>query len=128
MERLDEKQVYRWFDIFKQNKELVEIRLIGTNKTASGYFTNATTLINAIKPFVDDYNIYFTINRVNDACYGREQKDKIVVRPKNTTQDSEIIVRDFVLLDLDAKRLTGTNATKEEAIKAYEKGKEIKNF
>ncbi len=128
MERLDEKQVYRWFDIFKQNKELVEIRLIGTNKTASGYFTNATTLINAIKPFVDDYNIYFTINRVNDACYGREQKDKIVVRPKNTTQDSEIIVRDFVLLDLDAKRLTGTNATKEEAIKAYEKGKEIKEF
>lgn len=128
MIRLDEQQVYRWFDLFKDNNQLVEIRLIGTNKTGSGYFTDATTLINAIKPYTNDYNIYFTINRVNEACYGREQKDKIVLRPKNTTQDSEIVVRDFVLLDLDAKRLTGTNATKEEAIKAHDKGNEIKKF
>lgn len=128
MSRLDEQQVYRWFDVFKDNHFLVEIRLIGTNKTASGYFTDAKTLIDAIRPYTNDYNVYFTINRVNEACYGREQKDRIIQRPKNTTQDSEIISRDFVLLDLDAKRLTGTNATREEAIKAYEKGFEIKSF
>lgn len=128
MARLNEQQVYQWFDIFKHNKELVEIRLIGSNRTASGYFTDAQTLINAIRPYTDDYNVYFTINQVNDACYGREQKDRVVQRPKNTTQDSEITARDFVLLDLDAKRLTGTNATREEAIKAYEKAEEIKKF
>ena len=120
--------MYQWFDIFKHNKELVEIRLIGSNRTASGYFTDAQTLINAIRPYTDDYNVYFTINQVNDACYGREQKDRVVQRPKNTTQDSEITARDFVLLDLDAKRLTGTNATREEAIKAHEKAEEIKKF
>lgn len=128
MTRLNEQQVYQWFDIFKHNKELVEIRLIGSNRTASGYFTDAQTLINAIRPYTDDYNVYFTINQVNDACYGREQKDRVVQRPKNTTQDSEITARDFVLLDLDAKRLTGTNATREEAIKAHEKAEEIKKF
>lgn len=128
MARLDEAQVYQWFDIFKNNNELVEIRLIGTNKTASGYFTDAKTLIEAIKPYTDTYNVYFTINKVNPACYGREQRDCIIQRPKNTTTDAEIIARDWVLLDLDAKRLTGTNATKEEAMKAHEKGNQIVQF
>lgn len=128
MSRLDEQQVYQWFDIFKNNEELVEIRLIGSNKTASGYFTDAKTLIEAIRPYTDSYNVYFTINKVNQACYGREQKDKIVLRPKNTTNDNEVICRDWVLIDLDPKRLSGVCSTKEEATKAYEKGKEVYKF
>lgn len=128
MPRLDEQQVYQWFDIMKNNDELVEIRLIGSNRTASGYFSDARTLIEAIKPYTDTYNVYFTINKVNSACYGREQKDRIVQKPKNTTTDSEIVCRDWVLIDLDAKRLSGVCATKEEAIKAHEKGQEVYRF
>ena len=128
MARLDEQQVYQWFDIMKNNNELVEIRLIGSNRTASGYFSDARTLIEAIKPYTDTYNVYFTINKVNSACYGREQKDRIVQKPKNTTTDIEIVCRDWVLIDLDAKRLSGVCATKEEAIKAHEKGQEVYRF
>lgn len=128
MARLDEQQVYQWFDIFKNNNELVEIRLIGSKTTASGYFTDAATLINAVKPYTDTHNVYFTLNKVNPACYGREQKDKIVQRPKNTTTDAEILVRDWVLVDLDAKRISGVCSTAEEATKAYEKGKEVYKF
>lgn len=128
MARLDESQIYQFYDIFKNNNELVEIRLIGSNKTGSGYFTNAKTLIEAIKPYSENFNIYFTINKVNDACYGREQKDKIVLRPKNTTTDAEIVCRDYVLIDLDPKRLSGVCSTKEEATKAYEKGQEVYKF
>lgn len=128
MSRLDEQQVYMWFDLFKNNSELVEIRLIGSNKTASGYFTNAQTLIEAIKPYTDTYNVYFTINKVNPACYGREQRDRIVLKPKNTTTDAEIVCRDWVLIDLDSKRLTGVCATKEEATRAYNKGQEVYKF
>lgn len=128
MPRLDEQQVYQWFDIFKHNGDLVEIRLIGTNKTASGYFTNASTLIEAIKPYTDSYNVYFTLNKVNDGCYGREQKDKVVQKPKNTTTDTEITHREWVLIDLDAKRLPGVCATKEEATMAYKKGQDVYRF
>lgn len=128
MSRLDEQQIYQFFDLFKNNKELTEIRLIGTNKTASGYFTDANTLIEAIKPYSENFNVYFTINKVNPACYGREQKDKIVLRPKNTTNDSEVICRDWILVDLDAKRLSGVCSTNEEAIKAYEKGQAVYKF
>ena len=127
MSRLDESEVYRWFDILKNN-ELVEIRLIGSNKTGSGYFTDAKTLIEAIKPYTDSYNCYFTLNTINPACYSREQKDKIVLRPKNTTQDAEIICRNYVLVDLDPRRPSGVCSTKEESMKAYEKGKEVTKF
>ena len=128
MIRLDESEVYKWFDILKNNKELVEIRLIGSNKNGSGYFTDAKTLVEAIKPYTDSYNCYFTLNSINPACYGREQKDKIILRPKNTTQDSEIICRNYVLIDLDPKRPSGVCSTKEESMKAYEKGKEVTKF
>ena len=128
MNRLDESEVYKWFDILKNNNELVEIRLIGSNKTASGYFTDAKTIIEAIKPYTDSYNCYFTLNSINPACYSREQKDKIVLRPKNTTQDSEIICRNYVLIDLDPKRPSGVCSTKEESMKAYERGKEVTKF
>lgn len=128
MNRLDESEVYKWFDILKNNNELVEIRLIGSNKTGSGYFTDAKTLIEAIKPYTDSYNCYFTLNSINPACYSREQKDKIVLRPKNTTQDSEILIRNYVLIDLDPRRPSGVCSTKEESMKAYEKGKEVTKF
>lgn len=128
MARLDEQQVYQFFDIFKNNNELTEIRIIGSNKTGSGYFTNAQTLIEAVKPYTDTYNIYFSLNKVNPACYGREQRDRIVLKPKNTTTDAEIVCRDWVLVDLDAKRLTGVCATNEEATRAYHKGQEVYNF
>jgi archaellum biogenesis ATPase FlaH len=128
MARLDRQQVYQFFDIFKNNNELTEIRLIGSNKTASGYFTNADALIEAIEPYTEAYNVYFTLNKINPACYGREQKDKIILKPKNTTTDSEVIGRDWVLIDLDAKRLTGVCATSEEATRAYNKGKEVHKF
>ena len=128
MNRLDESEVYKWFDILKNNNELVEIRLIGSNKTGSGYFTDAKTLIEAIKPYTESYNCYFTLNSINPACYGREQKDKIVLRPKNTTQDNEILIRNYVLIDLDPKRPSGVCSTKEESMKAYEKGKEVTKF
>lgn len=128
MNRLDESEVYKWFDILKNNSELVEIRLIGSNKTGSGYFTDAQTLIEAVRPYTDSYNLYFTLNTINPACYSREQKDKIVLRPKNTTQDSEILCRNYVLIDLDPKRPSGVCSTKEEATRAHEKGKEVIKF
>lgn len=128
MARLDEAQVYQWWEVMKGENELVEVRLIGSNKTASGYFTNPKTLIEAIRPYTDTFNVYFTLNKIAPACYGREQRDRILQRVKNTTSDQEIIARDWVLVDLDAKRLSGVCSTKEEAMKAYEKGQEVYKF
>lgn len=125
----DIKQVYQFWDVFKGGSQLTEIRLIASDgKTASGYFTNPNTMIEAVKPYVNDYSVYFTINSINPDCYGRPQRDKIMPRVKNTTTDGEIIGRDWVLLDLDSKRATGVNATEEQLGCAKKKANEVYKF
>lgn len=129
MSFFDERQVRMWFDIFKDGNELTEIRLISNDgRTGSGYFDNVDTLISAVKPYTNEYSVYFTINRINPDCGGRPQRDKIVLRARNTTSDSEIIGRDWVLLDLDSKRATGVNATEEQLSLAKKKANEVYRF
>lgn len=124
----DESQIRCWFDIMKQNKKLTEVRLIGNNKVASGYFTDVDILLREIKPYLSEYNAYFVINSISPECYGRQQHDKIIVKPKNTTTDSEIVGRDYVFLDLDAHKVAGVNATDEEVERTKQKAREVYRF
>ena len=129
MQQFNESAIRQWWDIFKSNNNLVEIRLIGANKTASGYFSDVDTLIREIAPYTaKDYNIYWTVNPPKPECYGREQKDRIVEKPKNTTKDSEILCRDWVLIDVDCNRIAGVNATSKEAQYAYAKAEQVESF
>lgn len=129
MESFDEREVYRWFDVFKEGNQLTEVRIIDNEgRNGSGYFTDAKTLINAVKPYCNDYSVYFTINRVNPDCYGRPQHDRIVIRPKNTTTDAEIIGRDYILIDLDSKRASGVSATDEQLGFAQKKANDVYKF
>lgn len=126
---INESEIYRFWDVFKNNNQLTEIRLIANDgKTASGYFTNPQTMIDAIKPYANEYSVYFTINSINPDCYGRPQRDKILPRVKNTTTDGEIVGRDFVLLDLDSRRATGVNATEEQLTYAKKKANDVYKF
>ena len=128
MQGINEASIRQWWDIFKKGNPLVEVRLISTNKTASGYFSNPESLIEAIRPYSQEWNIYWTINTPKPECYGREQKDKIVLKPKNTTKDNEILCRDWVLIDVDCNRIAGVNATSKEAQYAYAKAEQVENF
>ena len=126
---INESEIYKFWDIFKNGNQLTEIRLIANDgKTASGYFSNPRLMIEAIRPYAKDYSVYFTINSINPDCYGRPQKDKILPRVKNTTTDGEIVGRDFVLLDLDSRRATGVNATDEQLTHAKKKANEVYKF
>ena len=128
MQEIHEQSILMWWDIFKAHNPLVEVRLIGQNKTASGYFSDPQTMIREIKPYAQDYNIYWTLNAITPECYGRDQQDKIVVKPKNTTNDKEIIGRDWVLIDVDCNRVAGVNATSKEAQYAYAKAEQVESF
>lgn len=128
MQEIDRAAILQWWDIFKAGNPLVEIRLIGANKTASGYFSNPDTLIREIAPYTQNYNVYYTINPPKPECYGREQKDRIVEKPKNTTKDNEILCRDWVLIDVDCNRIAGVNATSQEATYAHAKAAQVESF
>lgn len=92
--------------------QLIEVRIIGQD-TYSGYFKDIDLLISEIDKFEKE-NIYFVLNDINEACYSREQKDKIYKRPKNTTSDNDIEKRSWLLIDIDSKRATGVSANDEE--------------
>lgn len=104
-----------WYDIFKDNHELVEIRILDpeTKRSYSGYFTDIETILREIKRY-EHANLYFTLNVIDPACYSREQHDKISTRPKSTTSDHEILGRKWCLIDIDCEKPSDTNSTDEE--------------
>lgn len=112
---MNEATIRQWYDVFKDNQELVEIRILdpNTRKSYSGYFKDIETLLKAIKPY-DNCAIYFTLNVIEDACYSREQHDRISTRPKSTTSDLEIVARKWCLIDIDCEKPSDTNSTDEE--------------
>ena len=112
---MNEATIRQWYDIFKDNHELVEIRVLdpNTRKTYSGYFTDIETLLSAIKPY-DKCALYFTLNKIDDACDSREQHDKISTKVKATTSDNEILSRKWCLIDVDCEKPSDTNSTNEE--------------
>lgn len=118
---MNEYTLRQWYDVFKDNKELVEIRILdpNTKKSYSGYFTDIETILREIRPY-ENCNLYFTLNVINDACYSREQHDKISTRPKSTTSDHEIIARKWCLIDIDVEKPADTNSTDEEKVLAQD--------
>ena len=100
--------------ILKGEGELFEIRIIGKGqrkRVISGYFTDPNVLIkqfDTIDPRGN--NIYITINKVNEACYAREQHD-CFRQTETTTNDHEIDSYEWFFIDLDPVRLAEISST-----------------
>ena len=127
---IDKSEIYKWWHIFKRDNELVEIRFLGNNKTASGYYKNIENLLRDVERMdaEDRFQIYFTLNCIEESCYSREQCEKVVWKPKNTTTDNDIKGRYWILIDLDPKRPAGTSSSNEEYEKAHIKAVEVYRY
>lgn len=128
---IDREQLYQWWKIFHDEGDLHEIRIHGIGSfNASGYFRDIDSIINAIQKYDAQENaqIYFVLNKINDECYNRAQKDKIVNYVKPTTSDADIVGRKWILIDFDPKRKTGTSSSKEELLKARDVARKTYDF
>lgn len=129
MNRFDITEAYKWWDVLRDGNQLTEIRLIANDgKTASGIFDNIEEIIKAIQPYTNDWNAYYTINRLPDDVRGLPQYNKIIVRPKQTCNDNMMVARDYVCIDLDSRRLSGTNATDEQVEFTKKKANEVYQY
>ena len=129
---INESTIRCWWAVLKGEGKLTEVRLLakkgGRQKNYSGYFKSADSLLSALAPFADsDYGIYYTLNAINEACYGRIQRERFVENP-TTTSDQDVMGRDLVLIDLDPKRPSDTNASDEEVKYAWEVAQRIRDF
>ena len=124
---IDERKIREWWDVFKADRPLTEFRILGRNKTFSGYFTDIEKAIPFLRNY-DGYGIYATFNEVKESCYGRTQCDQIVDRPKSTTNDADIERRRYILIDFDPERPSDTNASDEEKKTAMDRMKQVGAF
>ena len=123
---INEDTIRKWWDLFVKENGFTEVRVLGRFQY-SGYFSNVENLIETIKPYadMDDEQIYFVLNKIDAACYGRQQSEKIIKSPKITTNDNDIVKRCFVFVDFDPVRKSGTNASNEEFEYAHKKAQQV---
>lgn len=126
--KIDWSEVQKAFAIV--NPDLVEVRIIGSGFTASGYFKDSQTLCKSLVRYQNrsDVNFYMVMNQIDDACYSRRQRDTFIERPKETTSDKDITNRRWLLIDLDSDRPSGVSATEEEVKSATDKGVQVYKY
>lgn len=128
---LNEKEIRKTISVMKPDGQLFEIRVIYGNKQMySGYFRNADDLIRGFDELRNfgDCNIYMTLNSIHDACFDRTQKEHFEKNSKATTSDNDVVGYDWLMVDLDPKRPTGTSSSNDQIEKAKSKGNEIYQF
>lgn len=129
---IDEQEIRKFLTHVKSDGELIEVRGISGARNFSGYFTSIDTMIAELKKQdLKGFNVYFVLNKINDACYGRKQHDCFITgkgRDLVTTSDNDIVGREWILVDLDPKRPSGTSSSDEELKCALNKMRDIYNY
>ena len=120
MEYFNIETVRQFLNLIHPEGNAFEVRLISENKRNypfSGYFDNIETAIYELsknQALLKKYNCYVTINPVNTSLLSREQNNKII-QASNTTNDKDIVKRNFIVIDIDTKdKPTGINASEDE--------------
>ncbi len=125
---MNEKQIRHAFELLKQDDELIEVRVICKDgKNPSGYFKSIDKLLSEVARY-DKENIYFVLNKINDACYARDQRDRILEKIKISTSDNDIVRRNWFLIDIDTKRSAGVSSTDEEKTQSKEVANKVYSF
>ena len=91
---------------------LFELRSVGRT-VMSGYFADAETAVKHLQKHKSE-TFYIVLNEIDNACYSREQSNTLIAKPKKTTADCDIVGRNWVLVDIDPKRISGVSATDDE--------------
>lgn len=127
----DEQEIRKTIALMKPEKQLFEIRVVFGNKNVySGYFNDVDILLRELKhmTYTADCNVYITLNSLNQACFDRTQKNKFERSSKATTSDKDVVGYDWLMVDLDPVRPTGTSSTNEQIEKAKQLGNNIFTF
>lgn len=128
---IDEKEIRKAISVLKPNNQLFECRVIYNNRaTYSGYFKGADELLKGMEGIRDfaDCNFYITLNELNSACYGRSQRGRFEKNAKATTSDNDVIGYQWLMVDLDPRRPTGTSSDEKQIEEAKAKGNKLYAF
>ena len=124
---MDANEIRKWHSIFKQNNELFEIRLILNGNLYSGYFYDVECAIKELHPY-DNMNVYFSVNKINDACSSRNQFNRFIKVKGTATSKRDIVSRMYIPIDIDVERPSDICSTDEEKEYAHKKAVDVYKF
>ena len=126
---VDKVELRKWWDIFVGDGNFTEIRILGKFQY-SGYFKSFDNLCKQLEPYteMDNEQIYFVLNRIDESCYARPQCEKFIKSVKVSTNDNDIISRCFVMIDCDPIRKSSVNSSEFEFNCAMQKARDIFRF
>jgi len=119
-DNFNEEDVLQYFDLIQNGHHEVPVELRAldfkgrNNNTYSGYYNNPEKFIEAVR-YASKYSggIYMPINVLKPDLIAR-RANKSVEYAKITTSDSDIILRQFIPIDLDPKRSAGVPSTDDQ--------------
>ena len=103
-----------WISLLHEPDEIIEIRSIDPKPVISGYFRADSSAIATELARYPHRTFYQTMNRIKAGCYSRDQHERLVERPKETTTDSDICGLQWILVDADPVRPSGISSSKSE--------------
>ena len=125
---IEPEKIKEALTILLKENNLFEVRILKGKTTISGYFTSSDVLLNEFnKVDLRGANVFYTLHRIDESCYSREQKDRFR-QVKTTTSDNDIVAYQWLLVDLDPVRRTGISSTDAELRMAYERGEQITKY
>ena len=124
---INEQEIRKAVEVLHPDGELFEIRAIDGKWNASGYFTDADTLIKQLQyaKIRATANIYITLGSIKEDCYARTQHDKIIEYATPTTTDADVIGYNWLMIDLDPVRTSGVSSSDAELEAAKNKANDI---
>lgn len=124
--QFDENEVRKAISVMFRENELFEVRIMSGKKVMSGYFRDIDVLIGKLnQEDLSGKQIYITLNAVNEACYGREQRNRFIWNASPTTSDNDIVGYKWLFIDCDPKRPSGVSSSDEELQYAKDTGNRI---
>lgn len=127
---INEAEIRKTLQVLKPSGQLFEIRVIDTasRRILSGYFDNVDVCIKSLSHTeLKGKNVHFTLQRVKSDCKSRSQYNKIMFS-KVTTSDKEIEAYDWLFVDVDPERTSGTSSTDVELQSAYQTAKRVQEY
>lgn len=127
----DQTEIERCLRLFHQPGEVFEVRILfDRNRTSSGYFDDPVLAAKLIADFDRERHpcgTYHTLNPVQPELLLRSP-NRITERAWQTTEDINITMRKWVLIDLDPNRESGTNSTEAELNAAIAASEIVREF
>lgn len=115
-------------DVLHPDGRVIEARILKTEHgTVSGYFDDKAKLAEAVAPYDGKHNIYVTLNPVSPDLLARAN-NRLKKYVRVTTQDAEILCRQWFPIDLDAVRPADISSTDAEMAAAIAKRDELVSY